>query len=157
MLPTSDKESSPANSSFNAAQCPAAFRRVAAHGTCLRTGASRRTSGRMSGVTATSVSMIVAELRALLGAKLVAYLGGAPDPATVRRWAESTSDEEPDLESQHRLMSALRVARRLTEWDSPAVVQAWFQGQHPDLGDVAPARFVLEHPPEEFERRLGLE
>lgn len=101
-------------------------------------------------------SAVVAELRQLLGSKLVAYLAGVPETATVRRWADPASGLEPDHEVQERLQTALRVARRVAERDSPAVVQAWFQGMHPDLGDVAPARFILEHPTEEFERRIGL-
>lgn len=39
---------------------------------------------------------------------------------------------------------AYRVAALLRQKDSADVVQAWFQGMHPRLNDVAPARLLRE-------------
>lgn len=86
---------------------------------------------------------LVAELRDLLGARLVAYLGGVKETRAVRQWAEGTRDISGD-EDLRRLRVAYQAARLLAESDQPAVVQAWFQGLNPTLSDRAPARVLRE-------------
>jgi hypothetical protein len=89
-----------------------------------------------------SVPELVDELRSLLGARLVAYVGSVSETRAVRQWAEG--EREPAEAVVQRLRLAFRVASILTENDSPAVVQAWFQGANPHLGEVAPARQLRE-------------
>jgi len=90
-----------------------------------------------------SQAELVAALRALLGAKLVAYLGGVKETRAVRQWAEGsrTLGNDTDVE---RLRVAYRVARLITARDTPAVAQAWFQGLNPILDDRVPARVLRE-------------
>ena len=70
---------------------------------------------------------LVAALRDLLGAKLVAYLGRVSETRAVRQRAEGTRTIA-DPEDVQRLRIAYRAARLISERDTPAVAQAWFQG-----------------------------
>jgi len=90
------------------------------------------------------LASLVAELRDLLGAKLVAYIAGVTETRAVREWADGT--REPRSPIPDRLRLALQVAVMLREHDSPAVVQAWFQGMNPLLEDRAPARVLRDQP-----------
>ena len=85
---------------------------------------------------------LVKELRELLGAKLVAYIGSVKETRAVRQWIEG--DREPSAAVTNRLRVAYHVAALLAERDSPAVVQAWMQGMNPQLDDVAPARLLRD-------------
>lgn len=85
---------------------------------------------------------VVAGLREILGAKLVAYVGSVKETRAVRQWAEG--EREPSAEVIIRLRTAYHVAALLRQKDSAEVVQAWFQGMNPRLEDVAPARLLRE-------------
>jgi hypothetical protein len=50
----------------------------------------------------------------------------------------------PGGEDLRRLRIAYQAARLLAERDSDQVVQAWFQGLNPALGDRRPARLLRE-------------
>jgi hypothetical protein len=82
------------------------------------------------------------DLRDLLGAKLVAYIGSVKETRAVRQWADG--ERKPSADVMHRLRTAYHVAALLAERDSRAVVQAWFQGMNPQLDDVPPARLLRE-------------
>jgi hypothetical protein len=86
---------------------------------------------------------LVTALRSLLGAKLVAYLGGVKETRAVRQWADGTRKigKASDVE---RLRVAYRAARMVNVRDSTPVVQAWFQGLNPFLDDVSPARVLRD-------------
>jgi len=90
-----------------------------------------------------SAAELVMALRELLGAKLVAYLGGVKETRAVRQWAEGTRKigNPGDVE---RLRVAYRAARVVNVRDNTAVVQAWFQGLNPFLDDVSPARLLRD-------------
>jgi len=66
---------------------------------------------------------LVKGLRDLLGAKLVAYLGGVRETRAVRQWAEGSRAVQ-DKTDEYRLRLAYQVAALIAEKDSPAVVQA---------------------------------
>jgi hypothetical protein len=82
------------------------------------------------------------ELRSLLGARLVAYLGSVKETRAVHEWADE--GRRPSELVQRRLRLALQVARMIAERDDSAVVQAWFQGLNPELDDRSPARLLRE-------------
>lgn len=88
-------------------------------------------------------AVLVSELRDLLGAKLVAYLGGVKETRAVRQWAEGTR-EVSGSEDLRRLRLAYQAAKLISARDTPAVVQAWFQGLNPGLQDRSPARVLRE-------------
>ena len=81
-------------------------------------------------------------MRELLGAKLVAYLGGVAETRAVHQWAEG--ERMPSDEVQQRLRFALRVALPIATADSPTIAQAWFQGLNPQLDDRSPARLLRD-------------
>lgn len=85
---------------------------------------------------------LIARLRDLLGAKLVAYLGSVKETRAVRQWAEG--ERSPSQAVIARLRVAYQVAALLREKDTAPVVQAWFQGMNPLLDDVSPARALRE-------------
>jgi hypothetical protein len=85
---------------------------------------------------------VVSELRGLLGARLVAYLGSVRETRAVRQWSEGA--REPSEESRNRLRVALQIALPLAEMESPEIAQAWFQGLNPQLNDRSPARMLRE-------------
>jgi hypothetical protein len=85
---------------------------------------------------------VTTELRELLGAKLVAYLGRVSETRAVHQWAEG--ERLPSDEVQLRLRFALRVALPIATADSPAIAQAWFQGLNPQLDDRSPARLLRD-------------
>jgi hypothetical protein len=90
-----------------------------------------------------STAELVTALRNLLGAKLVAYIGGVKETRAVRQWADGTRNiaNRDDVE---RLRVAYRAARMINARDSTQVVQAWFQGLNPFLDDVSPARLLRD-------------
>jgi hypothetical protein len=85
---------------------------------------------------------VASELRRVLGAKLVAYLGSVHETRAVRQWAEG--QREPSEEVRNRLRLALQVALPLAEAESAEIAQAWFQGLNPQLEDRSPARLLRE-------------
>lgn len=96
---------------------------------------------------------LVDELRTLLGAKLVAYLGDVKETRAVRLWA--TGDRRPSKAVEHRLRLAFQVAGLIAEAkNSPTIVQAWFQGANPQLEDRSPARVLREGPTDEISRQV---
>jgi hypothetical protein len=98
------------------------------------------------------IAELVGQLREILGAQLVAYLGSVSETRAVRQWAEGT--RKPPAEAIRRLRLAYQVAGLLTERDHPRVVQAWFQGMNPRLEDIAPARLIREGNPDEVGPRV---
>ncbi|MFT2711977.1 hypothetical protein [Clavibacter sp. Sh2126] len=87
---------------------------------------------------------LVAGLREVLGAKLVAYLGSVQETRAVRQWAEG--ERVPSAVTMNRLRLAFHVAGILVEREHPRVVQAWFTGLNPQLDDASPARLIRESP-----------
>lgn len=91
---------------------------------------------------------LVTQLRELLGARLVAYLGGVKETRAVREWATGNRTIQ-DPEVVERLRLAYRVARLITLRDTPGVAQAWFQGLNPQLEDRSPASVLRAGPLDE--------
>jgi hypothetical protein len=85
---------------------------------------------------------LASELRSVLGARLVAYLGAVKETRAVRQWADG--EREPSEEVRNRLRVALQVALPLAEAESAEIAQAWFQGLNPQLEDRSPARLLRE-------------
>ena len=85
---------------------------------------------------------IVGELAAILGKKLTAFIGGVKDTRVIERWMQG--GVEPYRDAEQRVRLAYRIAKTLSEHDSARVVQAWFVGLNPELGDRAPLRRLRE-------------
>ena len=87
-------------------------------------------------------SEIVAEVAAILGKKLTAYIGGVKDTRVIERWMQGGVDPYKDADQRIRL--AFQIAKTLSDHDSPRVVQAWFTGLNPELQDRVPIRLLRE-------------
>ncbi|WP_153506610.1 hypothetical protein [Cumulibacter manganitolerans] len=98
------------------------------------------------------VAEIASRLRDMLGATLVAYLGEVKETRAVAQWA--AGNRVPSNAIATRLRTAYQAAALLRAKDSACVVQAWFQGTNPQLGDVAPARLLREQPLKEAGRAV---
>ena len=83
---------------------------------------------------------VVTGLREILGAQLVAYLGRVSNTRSVREWADGS--RAPGADVVQRLRTSYYVAGILIERESVKVVQAWFQGMNPELGDQSPAALL---------------
>lgn len=91
---------------------------------------------------------LVAELRELLGVRLVAYIGGVQEARAVRQWADPNESRTPPAAVVQRLRTAYQVAAIIGQRDTAAVIQAWFQGMNPALSDLAPARLLRDGDPD---------
>jgi hypothetical protein len=87
-------------------------------------------------------AQVAYELRALVGAGLVAYIAAVSETRPVHQWAEGT--RTPSEQTQRRLRFSLRVAQPIAEADSAEIAQAWLQGLNPQLDDCAPARLLRD-------------
>lgn len=91
---------------------------------------------------------LVAVLTTRLGVGLVAYLGDVKETRAVRQWAAGR--RRPAGAVEHRLRLAYQLAGVIgATTASPAILQAWFQGSNPALGDRSPARMLREYPVDE--------
>lgn len=88
---------------------------------------------------------LVSRLRAILGVRLVAYIGGVKSARSVSTWADGTGT--PDEVDRERVRHALHVATLLRERYNATTVQAWFNGMNPSLDDDAPAHVLRECDP----------
>ena len=91
--------------------------------------------------TALPFPVLVKELTAILGKKLVAYIASVKDTRAVERWIAGS---EPYNGVEERLRLAYRLAKAISDHDSPRVVQAWLTGLNPELNDRVPIRLLRE-------------
>ncbi|MFF1876527.1 hypothetical protein [Leifsonia sp. NPDC058230] len=92
------------------------------------------------------IDQIVTRLRATIGVRLVAYIGGVGTTSAVAAWAEAR--DVPDADKVTRLRTAFHALGILLErWD-PVTIESWFKGMNPDLGDESPARVIREAAPD---------
>lgn len=88
---------------------------------------------------------LVSRLRAILGVRLVAYIGGVKSAPSVSTWADGTGT--PGEVDRERLRQAFHVAAMLRERYDATTVQSWFKGMNPSLDDDAPAHVLREGDP----------
>ena len=89
------------------------------------------------------VSVMVKELRELLGVRLVAFLAGVKETRAVHEWAEGDR-EIRSAGVVDRLRVAYQVVKLISTRDDARVAQAWLQGLNPKLGDRSPARLLRD-------------
>jgi hypothetical protein len=86
---------------------------------------------------------IVRELRAHLGARLVAFVAGVSETRGVHEWAAGERQiRQSDVLDRLRL--AYQIVLLIGARDDDAVIQAWFQGLNPKLDDRSPARLLRD-------------
>jgi hypothetical protein len=77
----------------------------------------------------------------ILGARMVAFLGGAKSTRSVRGWIRG---EYPPSQLDHLHLAKQLVDVILTR-DEPDVVRAWFAGVNHLLDDQSPAVLLASH------------
>lgn len=87
---------------------------------------------------------LVYELREILGFQLVADIGPVRETRAVRQWVDG--ERKPSAATMARLRSAYLVAAILNQHRSSSVVQSFFSGLNPDLGDSTPAVLLRDGP-----------
>lgn len=90
---------------------------------------------------------LVYELRELLGVQLVADIGPVQETRAVRQWADG--ERKPSAAVMGRLRSAYLVATILHAHYPTNVIQAWFSGMNPELGDSMPTLLLRDGPLED--------
>jgi len=86
-------------------------------------------------------SKLITELTTILGKKLTAYIASVKDTRAIERWMTGS---EPYKGVDERLRLTYRLAKMISDHEGPRVVQAWFTGLNPELGDRVPARLLRE-------------
>lgn len=81
--------------------------------------------------------MLVTELRELLGARLVAYLGGVKETGLYGSGPRGPAGSPPPR-TWPGLRLAYQAALILAERDSPGVLQGWFIGLNPRSATAPP-------------------
>jgi hypothetical protein len=98
------------------------------------------------------VPSIVTDLRARLGAKLVAYIANVTETRAVRAWAEG--ERAPSPNTERRLRLAYMVTVLIDRSEGEGVAATWFQGMNPQLGDRSPARVLHDDRTDEAMARV---
>lgn len=86
-------------------------------------------------------SKLVAELTAILGKKLTAYIASVKDVRAVDRWMAGS---EAYKGVEERLRLSFRLAKMISDQDGQRVAQAWFTGLNPELNDRVPIRLLRD-------------
>lgn len=114
-------------------------------GTNETRGAQRPGLGAHEDSLALAMPELVGTLRALLGARLVAFIGSTNSTSVVSGWTDGSAS--PPATEVDRLRLSYRIAALLNERYSPATIQTRFCGHNPALSDAAPARLLREKQP----------
>ena len=95
------------------------------------------------------ISEVARELIDLLGATVVAIIGGVNETRAVQQW---TTGRKP--QRQNVLRFALQLATMIAEGEDTEVVRAWFEGSNPHLADAVPALMLRNRPLSEVQSDL---
>lgn len=83
----------------------------------------------------------------VLGAPLVAVIGGAKDTRSVRQWLTGSGPREASL---LRLRTALQIVEILSQRFEGDMVRAWFTGMNPLLDDKSPLIVLADEDERKF-------
>jgi hypothetical protein len=86
------------------------------------------------------IAQVVSVLVDILGATMVAVIGGVAETRAVQQWI---AGREP--QRAHTLRFALQIAVMLSSFSDREFAVAWFHGSNPRLGDRAPMFLLRDH------------
>ena len=86
-----------------------------------------------------SIREIVRELTALLGATIVAAIGGVSETRAVQQWMNDREPQRPQV-----LRFALQLAWIVCEKTDKQATRSWFQQNNPYLNDSVPLMLLRE-------------
>lgn len=97
----------------------------------------------------TPIKAVVAELIDLLGAPLVAVIGGVGETRAVMQWMGDRKPQRPNV-----LRFALQIATMIARSADREMARAWFEGSNPHLSDATPALLLRDRPLEDIQPNL---
>ena len=95
------------------------------------------------------ISAAVAELIDLLGAPVVAVIGGVSETRAVQQWTEGRKPQRPNV-----LRFALQIAAMISSSTDREMARAWFEGSNPHLDDAVPALMLRNQPLLHIQQRM---
>ena len=95
------------------------------------------------------IQAVVSELIDLLGAPLVAVIGGVGETRAVQDWTKSRTPQRPNV-----LRFALQLATMIARTQDRELARAWFEGSNPQLDDAIPALILRDQPPSDVQANL---
>ena len=87
------------------------------------------------------IQEVVRELVDLLGAPLVAVIGGVGETRAVSQWLGNRAPQRPNV-----LRFALQLATMIARTIDREMARAWFEGSNPHLDDAVPALLLRDNP-----------
>jgi hypothetical protein len=97
----------------------------------------------------TPIRSVVVELVDLLGAPLVAVIGGVGETRAVMQWTGDRKPQRPNV-----LRFALQIATMIARSGDREIARAWFEGSNPHLADTTPALLLRNLPLEDIQPKL---
>ena len=95
------------------------------------------------------IQAVVSELIDLLGAPLVAVIGGVGETRAVQQWTNERTPQRPNV-----LRFALQLATMIARTKDRELARAWFEGSNPHLDDAVPALLLRDQPLAEVQANL---
>jgi hypothetical protein len=95
------------------------------------------------------IQAVVTELVDLLGAPLVAVIGGVSETRAVTQWMTHRAPQRPNV-----LRFALQLAAMIARSQDRELARAWFEGSNPQLEDAVPALLLRDKPLPEIQANL---
>jgi hypothetical protein len=95
------------------------------------------------------IQSVVIELIDLLGAPLVAVIGGVGETRAVQQWTIDRTPQRPNV-----LRFALQLATMIARTQERELARAWFEGSNPQLDDAIPALLLRDRPLPEVQANL---
>lgn len=87
------------------------------------------------------IQAVVAELVDLLGAPIVAVIGGVSETRAVTQWLSERTPQRANV-----LRFALQIATMIARTTDREFARAWFEGSNPQLEDAVPALLLRDKP-----------
>ncbi len=95
------------------------------------------------------IEEVVTELIELLGAPLVAVIGGVSETRAVQQWTTTRKPQRPNV-----LRFALQIATMVAANADREMARAWFEGSNPHLDDAVPALMLRNDPLAHVQQRM---
>ena len=95
------------------------------------------------------INDVVVELIDLLGAPVVALVGGVGETRAVQQWTAGRKPQRPNV-----LRFALQIATMIAANTDREMARAWFEGSNPHLDDAIPALLLRNEPLANVQQRV---
>ncbi len=97
----------------------------------------------------TPIADVVGELVDLLGAPLVAVIGGVSETRAVQQWTDGRKPQR-----QNVLRFAMQLGAMIASSGDKEMARAWFESSNPHLDDAIPALLLRNEPLSNVQPRM---